>query len=161
MNNSRAVVSGRGKGRSGRRESIAAFASNARRSNGNLVSSEGIAYCPRQFVPGVFIQLRPVVSLRWQTLLDDDVDALVVRKAIEWLRKLQYSFFGEVFSFDGLAHSGPYFIDATGVIAFSNFPSSSSTFFSSIVCDCDADVIARIVVAPGPSCAKAVQRPSR
>ena len=55
----------------------------------------------------------------------------------------------------------PYFIPAARTPGVSYFPSSSSIFVTAIGCDCGAALIARIVGAPGPSCAKAVQRPSR
>lgn len=84
---------------------MAAFASNASRSNCNFVSSEGLTHRPRKLAAGIFTDLRPVISLRWLTLLDDDVNALVIRDLVERLRELEDAFFGEVLRFDHLAHS--------------------------------------------------------
>src|SRR6266568_7706689 len=74
------------------------------RSNCNLVSSEGIAYRPRQLASRLLTELRPLVLFFRRALLDNDLDALVVGDSVERMREFQHALVREVFGFDVLAH---------------------------------------------------------
>jgi hypothetical protein len=90
-------------GRVGRSESIAAFASNASRSNCN-VSPERFANGLRQVASSFLADCGPVATLGCDGPVKGDAHHLVVTHADERFGELEDLLFGDVFGFDRSAH---------------------------------------------------------
>jgi hypothetical protein len=88
MNNARASFNGSGNGRAGRSESIAAFASNASRSNCN-VSPERFTNGSRQVASSFLADCGPVATVGCDGRVKGDVHHLVVTHAGERFGELE------------------------------------------------------------------------
>src|SRR4051794_27665293 len=103
MTNARVAFSGSGNGRAGRSESMAAFASNASRSNRNF-SPERLANSLRQVASCFLADRGPVATFGCDALVERDTHFFMVADAGQWFGELQDLLFGDVFSFDRYAH---------------------------------------------------------
>jgi hypothetical protein len=104
MNSLRVAFSGIGKGRAGRSESIAAFASRASRSNCNVVPPERLANGSCELATGFITERRPVATFRGP-IADGYTHRLVVSNSRKWLSKLENLLLGDVLGLDRSVHS--------------------------------------------------------
>jgi uncharacterized protein (TIRG00374 family) len=103
-NSLRVAFSGIGKGRAGRSESIAAFASRASRSNCKVVPPERLANGSCEVSTGIFTERRPVATFGCSSIVDGHTHRLVVPNSRKRLSKLENLLFGDVLGLDRSVH---------------------------------------------------------
>ena len=97
-------INGIGKGRAGRSESIAAFASRAR-SNCNVVPPERLANGSCELAAGFFTEGRPVATFGGSSIVDGHTHRLMVSNSRKRLSKLENPLFGDVLGLDRSIHT--------------------------------------------------------